>query len=135
MMNRRTFMGVMATVTAAGGLGFGGEIISRRRLSPKDMSSANLEPLKGHQVTMHSAEGGRTLQAVVEDIGFVRHRRRRGAPGTEQVSLLLATDGPEAPAGIYRIENRDVSLGSLYVSPVEGKNRRQRLEAVITRIV
>ena len=71
----------------------------------------------------------------MKDVHCVRHPARRGAPATEQISLLLAVDDPAAAAGTYRVENADLCLGDLYLSPVGAVGRDQRLEAVITRIV
>ena len=133
MMTRRTFMGNLTAVTAAAGLGLGGMLVFQRRLAMADMTSASLEPLLSGLITLHDSQGG-TWPARVKDVQSVRHPARFGAPATEQISLLLAADDPSATAGIYRVENADLCLGDLYLSPVDGVGRDQRLEAVITRI-
>ena len=70
-----------------------------------------------------------------EDVTAVHRPSRPGAPGTEQISLTVAGDLAEAPAGAYRVESDVVSLGELDFLPVGGTGRDRRLEAVITRIV
>jgi hypothetical protein len=78
---------------------------------------------------------GRCLPSIVEQVSVVRRPARRGAPGTEQISLLVQGNMHDAPAGVYRIETDDVGLGELYFSPVDGTGQGRRLEAVINRIV
>jgi hypothetical protein len=136
MMTRRTFMGALAMVTTAGGLGLGigGVFAQRRRLSMAEIAPSTLEPLQDCPVAICRADG-RPMRAVVKNVSSVRHPARFGAPGTEQISLLLAVDESDAPAGIYRVESDQVSLGDLYLSPVGQAGRDQRLEAIITRIV
>ena len=134
MMTRRNFLGSLSLVAAAGGLGLGGIFAHRRRLTMAEIRPATLQPLQNSTVTLRTAEG-RTMRAVVKDINFKRRPARFGAPGTEQISLLLAADDPNPAAGIYRIENDQVSLGDLYLSPVGQTGRDRRLEAIITRIV
>lgn len=133
MMTRRTFMGALAMVTTAGGLGLGGALVFRRRLSMAELAPSTLKPLQGRVVALR-AENGPSLRAVVEDVSTRNHPARLGAPGTEQISLLLAVNESNVPAGIYRVENDQVSLGDLYLSPVGQPGNDQRLEAVITRI-
>ena len=134
MMTRRIFMGNLTVVTAAAGLGLAGVSVFQRRLAMADIDSASLEPLVNGSVTLRDAAGG-LRTARVMDVRSVRHPARRGAPATEQVSLLLKADDPAAPAGTYGVESTDLSLGELFLSPVNGEGRDQRLEAVITRIV
>ena len=134
MMTRRTFVGVLAVVAAVGGLGLGGGVLRRRQLAMDELVPLNLQPLQGTVVSL-CARDGRTLRAVVEDVGALRRPARRGAPATEQISLLVAADDREAGAGRYRLESADLSLGDLYFSPVGPQGRERRLEAVITRIV
>lgn len=134
MMTRRTFMGNLTVVTAAAGLGLGGMLVFQRRLAMADMTSASLEPLLNGSITLRDSQGG-TWPARVKDVQSVRHPAHFGAPATEQISLLLAADDPSAAAGIYKVESADLCLGDLYLSPVGGVGREQRLEAVITRIV
>jgi hypothetical protein len=133
MMTRRTFMGNLTVVTAAAGLGLGGVLVFQKRLAMAEFSAASLEPLRNGSVTLRDPRG-LTRRARVKDVHCVRHPARRGAPATEQISLLLAVDDPAA-AGTYRVENDDLCLGDLYFSPVGAAGRDQRLEAVITRIV
>ena len=99
-----------------------------------EIRPATLQPLQNSTVTLRTAEG-RTMRAVVKDVSSMRRPARFGAPGTEQISLLLAADDSNPAAGIYRIENNQVSLGDLYLSPVGQTGRDRRLEAIITRIV
>ena len=134
MMTRRKFMGSLTVVTAAAGLGLGGVLVFQRRLALAEMTAASLAPLRNGSITLRDSQGG-TWPARVKDVQSVRHPARCGAPATEQISLLLAADNPSAPAGTYRVENADLCLGDLYLSPVGGDGRDQRLEAVITRIV
>ena len=134
MMTRRTFMGNLTVVTAAAGLGLGGMLVFQRRLAMAEMTSASLGPLLNGSVTLRDSQGG-TWPARVKDVQSVRHPARFGAPATEQVSLLLAVDNPSVSAGTYRVDTADLCLGELYLSPVGGVGRNQRLEAVITRIV
>jgi len=134
MMTRRTFVGTLAIVTSACGLGLGGVFANRRRLAMAEIVPETLLPLKESTVALRTAEG-LTMRAVVEDISSVRRPARFGAPGTEQISLLMAADDPDAPAGMYRVENDHLILGDLYLSPVGQAGRDRRLEAVITRIL
>ena len=134
MMTRRTFIKNLTVVTSAAGLGLGGVLVFQRRLAMAEMTSASLEPLLNGSVTLRDSQGG-TWPARVKDVQSVCHPARFGAPGTEQISLLLAVDDPSASAGTYRVETADLCLGELYLSPVGGVGRDQRLEAVITRIV
>ncbi len=134
MMTRRTFIKNLTVVTSAAGLGLGGVLVFQRRLALAEMTSASLEPLLNGSVTLRDSLGS-TWPARVKDVQSVCHPARFGAPGTEQVSLLLVVDDPSASAGIYRVETADLCLGELYLSPVGGVGRDQRLEAVITRIV
>lgn len=134
MMTRRTFIKNLTVVTSAAGLGLGGVLVFQRRLAMAEITSASLEPLLNGSVTLRDSQGG-TWPARVKDVQSVCHPARFGAPGTEQVSLLLAVDDPSASAGTYRVETADLCLGELYLSPVGGVGHDQRLEAVITRIV
>jgi hypothetical protein len=127
-------MGRLTVVTAAAGLGLGGVLVFQKRLALAEISAASLEPLRNGSVTLRDPNG-LTRRARVKDVHCVRHPARRGAPATEQISLLLAVDDPSAAAGTYRVENADLCLGDLYLSPVGAVGRDQRLEAVITRIV
>lgn len=132
MMTRRHFMGVLALLGAAAGLG--GTIALRRRLSADGISSDEALSLRGARVSLR-ARSGPDLRGVIEDVTVVRRPSRRGAPGTEQISLLVADDRDRAPAGAYRVETDDASLGELDFLPVGRAGHDRRLEAVITRIV
>lgn len=134
MMTRRNFLGALSLATAAGSLGLGGIFTHRRRLAMAEIRPATLQPLQNSTMILRTAEG-RTMRAVVKDISSIRRPARFGAPGTEQISLLLAADDPNPTAGIYRVENDQVSLGDLYLSPVGQTGRDRRLEAIITRIL
>jgi len=133
MMTRRTFLGVVATVTAAGGLGLGGTLMQRRRLAMAELAAAKGLPSPGTAVVLHGPDG-LNLRAVVANVRTTVRPARPGAPGTEQTSLLLKADDREAPGGAYRLESDEVSLDELYFSPVNQPGRDRRLEAVITRI-
>jgi len=134
MMTRRHFVGALTAVTTACGLGLGSVFVSRRRLTMSEIVPDIVRPLQGAKVSLRGPDG-QTLRGRIEDVSAVRHPARPGAPGTEQISLLLATDNREAPAGIYRLETDDLNLGDLNLSPVGQAGRDRRLEAVITRIV
>jgi len=134
MMTRRTFVGNLTLVTAAAGLGLGGMAVFQRRLAMAEINSASLQPLVNESVTLRDF-GGAPRSARIKDVQSVRRPARFGAPATEQVSLLLQVDDPSAAAGTYRVETADLCLGELYLSPVNGVGRDQRLEAVITRIL
>jgi hypothetical protein len=134
MMTRRMFVGALAAVTAAGGSGLGAVLARRRRLPMAGVNARTVPPLKGQTVVLKSTEGS-SLTAVVADVRSVRHRGDAHTPGTEQISLLLAADDPDALAGTYRIDGDQVSLGDLFLSPVGQAGRHRRLEAVITRIL
>lgn len=135
MMTRRTFVGALAGLAAAGGLGSLGWVTRRRRLATADLSLASANQLRGSQFQMKHA-GGDRLQAVVIDVATQRHPARRGAPATEQISVLLQPVGPAEPlAGNYALENSDLKMDSLYLSPVGRQGRERCLEAAITRIV
>ncbi len=134
MMTRRNFLGALSLATAAGNLGLGGLFAYRQRLAMAEIRPATLQPLQNSTMILRTAEG-RTMRAVVKDVSSIRRPARFGAPGTEQISLLLAADDPNPTAGIYRVENDQVSLGDLYLSPVGQTGRDRRLEAIITRIV
>lgn len=133
MMTRRNFMGVVATVAAAGALGLGATL-GRRRVALAELAAANGLPSPGTAVVLRGP-GGRELRAVVAGVHTSVHPARAGAPGTEQTSLLLKAENREAPGGAYRLESADVCLDELYYSPVNRPGRERRLEAVITRIV
>jgi len=134
MMTRRQFMGALTVLTAACGSGLGGVLAYRRRLSMAELVPAAVLPLRGAAVSLR-APGGRNLRGVIEDVTAVHHAARTGAPGTEQISLVVAGDLAEALSNRYRVETDDVNLGELDFLPVGGTGRERRLEAVITRIV
>lgn len=135
MMTRRTFLGVAAAVTAAGGLGLGGSFLQKRRLALAELASANnVLPPKGTAVVLRGPDGN-SWRAEVSDVRTTRRPARPGAPGTEQVSLLLKPADRNAPGGNYRLESDDVRVEELHFSPVNQPGRDRRLEAVITRIV
>ena len=133
MMTRRTFLGVAATVTAAGGLGLGGTLMQRRRLALAELAAAKGLPSPGTAVVLRGPDGLK-LRAVVASVRTAVHPARPGATGTEQTSLLLKVEDREAPGGTYRLESDEVCLDELYFSPVNRPGRDRRLEAVITRI-
>lgn len=134
MMTRRTFMGNLTVVTAAAGLGLGGALLFQKRLAMAEISSASLEPLRNGSVTLRDAMG-HARPARVKDVAYVHRPATRGAPATEQISLVVSVDDLSVTAGTYRVENADLCLGDLYFSPVGPIGNDQRLEAVITRIV
>jgi hypothetical protein len=128
MITRRTFVGAL---TAAGAVGIGLTSFGRRHFAIGEVPADEMILLRGRAVSLRGP-GQRALRAVVEDVTVVNHPARPGAPGTEQISVLFAADGE---AGFYRIENADLSLDELYLSPVGRPGRDRRLEAVITRVV
>lgn len=130
MITRRTFVGVLSAFTAAGALGVGLSG-SRRHLAIGGIRSGVLAPLQGRTVFLRGPDGT-TSRAVVDRVSVSRQPARPGAPGTEQISMLFDTDGE---AGPYRIENADLVLSELHLTPVNLPGRDRRLEAVITRIV
>lgn len=134
MMTRRTFMGNLTVVTAAAGLGLGGVLALKRRLTMAEITPASLEPLRNGSVTLRDSQG-HSQAAWVKDVQGACHPARFGAPATEQISLLLTVDDPSVAAGIFRVETADICLGDLYFSPVGEVGSDRRLEAVITRIV
>ncbi|MBC8424805.1 twin-arginine translocation signal domain-containing protein [bacterium] len=134
MMTRRQFMGALTVLTAACGSGLGGVLAYRRRLSLAEIVPAAVLPLQGVAVSLR-ASSGRTVRGVIEGVTAVRRPSRAGAPGTEQISLLVAGDLAESPSIRYHVETDDVNLGELDFLPVGGNGRARRLEAVITRIV
>ncbi len=133
MMTRRTFVGALSALAAVGSLGLNA-VVRRRRLAMKELVPANLRALPGTVVSLRGPDG-RTLRATVADVSATRRPARPGAPGTEQISLLVAAEDPSAGAGRYRLRSADVELDDLDFSPVGRPGRERRLEAVITRIV
>jgi hypothetical protein len=133
MMTRRNFMGALAFATAAGGLGLGGVLVARRRLDAATIDAVTALSLQNRRVKLAGA--GRVLCAEVCDVQTVRRPARRGAPATEQISICLAVDDAQAPAGIYRLQDSELQLGDLYFTPVGRAGKERRLEAVINRIV
>ncbi len=134
MMTRRHFIGTLSAITAAGGLGFGGNFFARRNLSVAGIRPASAIPLQGAAVTLHGTNG-QILQGVIGDVTATCQPARHGAPGTEQISLLVALDNAEPAGGTYRVQTRDIDLGELNFLPVGKIGPQRRLEAVITRIV
>ncbi len=133
-MTRRHFIGALSAVTAAGGLGFGGNFFARRRLSVAEIRPVSVMPLQGAAVSLQGANG-QIIQGVIGDVTTNCQPARYGAPGTEQISLLVALDSAEPEGGTYRVQTRDVDLGQLNLLPVGKLGSQRRLEAVITRIV
>lgn len=136
MMNRRAFVGAMAAISAVAGLGTAGSaILRRRRLSAGELSLDAAAQLQGGRIVLHREDGAR-FDAAVIDVTAQLRRGQWGAPATEQISLLLEpSGGSELSAGNYHLENGEMRLGTLYLSPVGRSGRRQQLEAAITRIV
>ena len=136
MMNRRAFVGVLAAISAVAGLGSAGAaILRRRRLSAGELSLEAAAQLQGGRIVLHREDGAQFDAAVVDVRAHLR-RGQWGAPTTEQISLLLEpSSGSELSAGNYHLENGEIRLGTLYLSPVGRSGRRQQLEAAITRIV
>ena len=53
MMNRRTFVGAMSLVAAAGGLGLGGTLFVRRRLNTGQIVAESVRPLQDAPCAFH----------------------------------------------------------------------------------
>lgn len=134
MMTRRHFIGALSAITAAGGLGFGGKFFDRRRLSLAGIRPASVMPLQGAAVSLQGTRG-QIMHGVIGDVTATCQPARDGAPGTEQISLLVALENVEPEGGTYRVQTRDVDLGELNFLPVGKTGSQRRLEAVITRIV
>jgi len=93
-----------------------------------------LEGLRHRPVRLHGSEGP-GLDAMLEEVRSVSYQARRGAPATEQVSLVFAVRDPEAGEGTYRVEGPELVLENLFLTAVGGVGSARRLEAIITRIV
>jgi hypothetical protein len=134
MMTRRDFMSSLAFVGGAAGLGLSLDILRRRQLGILEIVPASVLPLQGAVVTIRD-QTGRTLSAVVERVNAVSHPARPGAPGTEQISLLLKTQARDLSDGAYRIQTDELNFTELDFTAVDQPGSGQRLEAVISRIV
>ena len=134
MMTRRHFIGTVGGLAAAAGLGIGFARAPRRHLPPAQISAGVLRPLTGATLNLVAADGHR-LRAVVAAVHDRRRPARHGAPATEEISLLLAADSPEAPGGTYRVVSDELDFGTLDFTAVGREGRDRRLEAVFTRIV
>jgi len=134
MMTRRDFVSSLACMVGAGGLGLSLNLMRRRQLAMTEIVPATVLPLQGAAVSLRDRDG-RTLSAVLEQVDAVRRPARPGAPGTEQISLLLRTRAPHTPDGVYRIQTTELSFTELDFTAVGRTGSEQRLEAVITRIV
>lgn len=135
-MSRRAFVGALAALSAAGGLGTAGStILRRRRVAVDKLGAKSAAQLQGNRVALHR-DDGTSCDAVVVDVTTRRRRGRWGAPSTEQISILLEPcRGSELSAGNYNLENGEMRWGTLYLSPVGRPGPGQQLEAAITRIV
>jgi hypothetical protein len=134
MMTRRNFVSSLAFVGGAAGLGLSLDILRRRHVGMSGIVPASVLPLQGRTVTLQD-QNGRTLGAVVERVNAVHHPARHGAPGTEQISLLLKTHALDIQDGVYRIRTTELDFTELHFTAVGQPGSGQRLEAVITRIV
>jgi len=134
MITRRGFIGSLTVISAAAGLGLGSVFATRRRLSLAEINEASVLPLQGKHVSL-SLGNGQTFSGIVEDVTTVRHAAQNGAPGTEQISLLVTPGFSEPAAGMYHVKTADLDLGTLNFLPVGRPGRQQQLEAVINRIV
>ena len=134
MMNRRTFVGALGCLTAASGLGLGLALPRRRRLAIAALEPATARCLQGTPVQLQDEQGGR-LEAIVEAVDSRRYPARRGAPGTEQISLLIKPDQPDVTSGVYHLQAAELQLAGLHFTAVGPHNGERRLEAVINRIV
>lgn len=134
MMTRRDFVSSLAFVGGAAGLGLSLDILRRRQLGLSGIVPASVVHLQGTTVTLRD-ESGRDLRAIVERVNAVIHPARPGAPGIEQISLLLKTQVRDAPSGIYRIQTAELDFTELDFTAVDHCDSGQRLEAIISRIV
>jgi len=134
MMTRRDFVSSLAFVGGAAGLGLSLDILRRRQLGMPAIVPASVLPLQGTTVTLRD-KSGRDLGAVVERVNVVSHPARPGAPGTEQISLLLKTPSRDVPSGVYRIQTAELDFSELDFTAVDHCDSGQRLEAIISRIV
>lgn len=134
MMTRRDFVSSLAFVGGAAGLGLSLDILRRRQLGMSEIVPASVLPLQGTTVTLRD-QSGRDLSAVVERVNAVSHPTRPGAPGIEQISLLLRTQSRDVSSGVYRIQTADLNFTKLDFTAVDHCDSGQRLEAIISRIV
>jgi hypothetical protein len=134
MMTRRHFMGAITAVAVAGGMGMGSAFVTRRNVSLAKIVPTTALPLQGMAVTLRSDDGP-SIRGVIKNVTAVKRPGRSGTPGTEQISLLVSPDNPEALGGNYSVETDDLKLGQLTFMPVGRTGRQRRLEAVINRIV
>ncbi|MCB1183234.1 hypothetical protein KDM41_07360 [bacterium] len=134
MMTRRQFVGTLGGLAAATGLGFGLAGPVRRRLDVAAIDAAVLAPLAGRRITLVAPDGTRH-GALVTAVNSRRRPGRRGAPTTEQMSLLVRPDDPATPGGDYRLHADELDCEAIGFSAVGPDGRCRELEAVFTRIV
>ncbi len=133
-MSRRRFIGTLATVSTAASLGIGSSFARHQRSSLAQIASGSELPLPGTSVSLRTADG-QIEQGLIEHVTSVRFPAHKGAPGTEQVSLLIDVNISEPAGGNYRVTTDTQDLGELDLMPVGPAGRDRRLEAVINRIV
>jgi len=134
MISRRTFVGLVGCLTAAGGLGLGLTMANRRNISLVHLSSQDLKNIEKTNVILR-ARDGQDFAAVVENIQVVVRPGRRGAPTTEQISLRLKNKSADLPAGVYRLQGAETEIEELLFNAVGQPGHDRHLEAVINRIV
>ena len=89
MMKRRTFMGVLAAVTAAGGSGLGALLARRPRWSVASLNARTVPALEGQAVLRTGLPLGSERAGSIR---IARAQERAAAAGTEDAELRVSGD-------------------------------------------